>query len=202
MRVGLLLASFVAAVSLVASPAFACKGKSDVFSADLSDEDSLTADGTDLTFNNDKVLVKVAKGRFGVAMYGEDISDAVDMCLTFKTIKEAGNDAAAGILFWDDGGSKYFAWVFTKTGQARVSFRDEKGWGKTPPLADKKVGYKKGQENTLRITLQGGNATVYVNDMKVGQFKRKGGAPDSFMVGIAFQEGDYEVSKFAGTSVD
>jgi len=194
------MASLVASWALVASPAHACKGSTELFNIDFNEDEAL-GEGDHLQYGNGKLLVKVPKGKIGWAIYPESISETdMDLCVTFKVLKELDQNSAAALVFWGDSevGDRYLAFVFTKTGNAQIS-QLGKSW-KT--LAEgKKPDYKKGQENTIRVTLKGTEGVAYVNDKQFAKFKRKQ-ALDESNVGIAFQGGDWEVTKFVGTSVD
>jgi hypothetical protein len=195
MRLSLLLASLVAAAALAASPAHACKGSTEIFNVDLTSEDSLLLND-DAEFTDGKMIMRVDGIKF--ATLPDDITDTdIDICLTYKNLGKAGKDAAAAIMFWDDGNLQYFAMVFN-TGNGEISTR-AKTWKNI--TNSKKTNYKKGEENTIRITLKGTEGVAYMNDQPFAKFKRKD-TLDSFQVAIALQSGDWEVSKFAATSVD
>jgi hypothetical protein len=196
MRALSLFAGLVAVSALAANPAYACKGGTETFNINFNDEDSLTQNDA-FTYSNGKAVVKPPKGKIAWAFNPDQIDSDIDLCVTFKTLKEAANPAAA-LIFWTSDKDMYLAMVSTKTGQAQIYIL-AKQW--RDGSASKKVEYKKGADNILRVVLKGNEGTASLNDKEFVKFKRKE-ALDSFNVGIGFQDGEFEVSKFAGTSVD
>jgi len=204
MRVTLLLASIVAAASLAANPAHACKGNTEIFNIDFNDEGSLgeSDEYRTLTYSDGKLVLKAAKGKIAWPETDDTYSDDIDICVTVKLLKltEKGS-VGAGIKFWSLSGD---TWVFLLdpiAATAKIA-RSQKKW--TFPVNNKKVDIVKGpdHESSLRLTVQGKDLTAYVNDKQVFTYKRKDDAPDDFSVGIAAEGGEWEFSEFKATSVD
>jgi hypothetical protein len=198
MRVPLVLAGLVAFSALSASSAHACKGQTELFNVNFNEEDAMGSDDR-LSYGDGKMKVTVEKGKFTPAYYPESITDSdIDLCMTFKNLKETGQDAAAGLMFWASPDDTYYATVFSKGGNGHIAILGKR-W--KDGSAMKKVDYKKGADNTIRVTIKGTEGVAYINDKEFAKFKRKNPL-DQFDVGVMFQDGEWEVSKFAGTSAD
>ena len=185
----------VAAAALAANPAYACKGKKEIFKADM--DDMPFGDLEFLTYDSDSVTVKPPKGKvvWPAVMLDDDVSGNIDLCITVKLMKAA---SQGGLSFWGMSGEKWIA-VFDRDGNTIVGASANGKWTNQP---SKKGEMKKNAENVIRLTLKGKEGTLYLNDTKLQTFRRKMEPDDTYEIGIAAQNGDVQFSEFRGTSVD
>ena len=193
-------ANLAVGVALMANPAVACNGKTEIFNVDLTDEDALQGNYIEWQIGKGKATTSVAKGKIGYGTVPDDVTVSdIDLCVTFKSVRENGPNATAGLTFWEEGDLRYLALVMTKRSTAYITTNNNKGWKDV--TKERKVPYKAGEANTLRVTLHGTDGVGYLNGQEFVKFKRKD-APDSFTVGVVVQDGDWEVTKLAGTSLE
>src|SRR5204862_2987377 len=108
----------------------------EIFNVNFSEEDALGA-SDNLDYSNGKMTVKAAKGKIAWAFYPDVITDSnIDLCVTFKALRETGDNAAASLVFWALQDSKYFGMFFTKTGNGSIAVLGKGGWRNATP--DKK----------------------------------------------------------------
>jgi hypothetical protein len=171
------------ALMLVASPAFACNGPSAKISGDFQTGEKAWGEpdaqfqpkGAEAIFNP-QVSTQTARWNAGTAL-----ADG-DACVTIA-MPAATADATrsyAGMLFWVIDKDNFYQAVISPNGMFTVA---RKVRGKIVPTAP--VGWLQtatlrlgpNEKNTLRVTLEGQNVTVRLNDQEVARFR--GQAPDA-----------------------
>lgn len=207
MRLTLLMVSLVGAAALAANPAYACKGGEELFKADMSEMPF--GDDKDMEYKDNKVVVKVGKGKVFFPSYIMDdaVSGDVDLCVTFKLLKPT---SLGGLQFWYGDNSKGVGerWIasFASTGASYVTHLEVGGgkWNWKDAAPSKAAPIKKGDANTIRVVVKGQEFTVFLNDKQVQVVKHSKTtmAPEEYKVGLFAQESDVEFSDFIGTSAE
>jgi hypothetical protein len=171
------------ALMLVASPAFACNGPSVKISGDFQTGErawgepdaQFQAKGSEAIFTP-QVSTQTARWNAGTTL-----ADA-DACVTIA-MPAATADATrsyAGMLFWVIDKDNFYQAVISPNGMFTVA---RKVRGKIVPTAP--VGWLQtaalklgpNEKNTLRVTLEGQNVAVRINDQEVARFR--GQTPDA-----------------------
>ena len=166
----------LAACALVgAPPAFACKGKTVLFSDSFREvDDKWGAENDAVQFDDGRIKMKAsANAAYKVKYSGKTFADA-DICATLRSPNEltSANEPYAGVMFWVQGYSDFYVWQISAVGTASL-WRQVKG--KWVNVLDWRniEGLKKGaaQHNTLRVVTRGQDVELYINDAKIAVIK-------------------------------
>lgn len=168
-----LLLAIAMAVSVLASPAYACKGGKVQFADDFRDvdpawnieaaPDRYAISGGKLAISPDAKITPL--GNWTNLYTGSFFGDA-DICVTITFPTEAGaEDASGGIAFWATDINNLYKFGISPAGTASI-IRWQNGkvlmvasWRKTDALKT-----TPGATNTIRVTLNGSSAATYIND--------------------------------------
>ena len=124
--------------------------------------DEVTQDG--------KLTIKVFKASTSTVLYRGDVYDDVQICVNVKLVQTGSSDEeTAGVIFWAKDYNSYYSLSVAPDGMIAVS-RWAGGRWLFPMPYQPNAAMKKGagQINALRVVLRGSEATVYVNDQKIG----------------------------------
>ena len=163
---------------LAASPAFACKGPTSLFSDDFREVDeSWGTDAANVTVEDGRVKIKAEPNSGYKLLYPSTSFDSFDLCITARMpnnvpVTNPTGDATAGVLFWASDYSNFFVFEISANGQVGVERMTKNKW--TTILNWRKVDGVNtglGAKNRLRVTAEGNNLTFYVNDAKVAAIK-------------------------------
>ena len=168
------------ALLLAASPAFACKGKTTMFSDDFREvDDSWGSDKDNVSVEDGRVKVKAAANTVYRLKYSGSPFDDADMCVTVRIPNDiaAPTESYGGIIFWAQDYSNHYVFQADASGRAGL-WRMLKGkWVSIidwRPVEGAKTGV--GGRNTLRVVTKGSSIELYENDVKVASVK--GQAPE------------------------
>jgi len=182
-------ALFIAAALLVAAtPAFACKGKTTMFSDDFREvDDSWGSDPAYVSVEDGRVKVKTdANTGYGI-LYSSTAFDKFDFCLTVRmpnNVEPTVSDGDGGLIFWASDNSNYYAFLISPNGAATVQRKNKGKW--TVVVTSKKIeGVKTGPgaKNRLRVTADGGNLTFAINDLRFASIKGQA-PPEPGQIGL------------------
>jgi hypothetical protein len=200
MRLSPLVAGLAAAaIVFVTHPVLACNGSTDVFEENFDSDDSPFGDLDDTQYGEGKFVVMPQKGKFIRGYLPDSVADDVDICVTIKITKETEKETLGGIVFWSDASESYYFGI--GHGVFRVPRLANNKW-QNDTVNFKAIKYTKDGENVLRLTIQGREATGYVNDQKVFRLKRRNDISDYDVGLFAEFKGEFEFTKFKGTSVE
>lgn len=105
--------------------------------------------------------------------------DDIDLCVAMTTVAGVEpEDVKAGVAFWYTDTNNFYVFEFSPNGQASVWRRQRGEW--LEQIAWQEVEGARdgdGAVNELRVVTKGNQATVYLNETEVGQFK--GVAPNN-----------------------
>jgi hypothetical protein len=114
-----------------------------------------------------KLIVQTPEGLAYPRIYNNDIYDRVEVCTTISTDKSQ-EGSNAGLIFWAKSYNSYYVFLVTPaTGTALVARRVNGTW--LHPIPSKEFAAIKrgdGETNEIRVAVDGGRATLYVNDQK------------------------------------
>ena len=163
------------AVTLAATPAFACKGAKTLFTDDFQEVDaSWGLDAPDVTVEDGKVKVKPQPNISNLLIYkGLNFGEA-DVCLTVRMPNVVSNNdnTMAGPVFWQKDYDNYYMFMITPSGYAEIARKLAGKWVSVIDWkADSDIKTQAGASNTLRVTLSGNTITAYVNDAKFAAVK-------------------------------
>jgi hypothetical protein len=163
------LAVIAVATWCAIAPAAACKGPSVLFEENFKEPDPAWElyDGVEITGGAMRISAKPNSGA-GI-VYSGGTFDPADICvdITMPEVKQPG-PALGGIIFAGMNYNNFYHFWISPAGTAGVMRRTPDRW--LNPVPARKVEHLKarpGAVNTMRVTLQGTRATIYVNDEKI-----------------------------------
>jgi len=163
----------ILALTIAASPALACKGD-EIYSDDFTDPNGPWPNPPWFTIGGGNAEIKMDPGYRGVVNYlGGDFTD-LDVCvdITYPEAKNPDGGTYGGIVFWFKGMEDHYE-VFTTPIGAVGAFRYTMGRAllATPVRKQNAVKAGAGSTNTFRVTVKGGNVTIYGNDQRLANFR-------------------------------
>jgi 3-keto-disaccharide hydrolase len=166
----------VVAAALATSPALACKGKNVLFEDDFAEPDPAWGMWDAISITDGSLIIKTGASGIYSVLHEADVYDKADMCVDV-TIPKYGKpgDVAASLLFgaqYNGDSKNYYQFWISPNGSVGVSRLLNGKW--TNPVPSRKVEgmpTAPGSKVTMRVTLNGNRATIYVNDIKVVDFK-------------------------------
>jgi hypothetical protein len=173
----------VAALLLLASSnvAFAaCQGSTILFE-DRFDalQPTWGTQSDSLKVEDEQLVVAPEPAAYFWAINEASLYDDIDMCIAMTTVTGVEpEDVKAGLVFWYSDTNNFYVLEFSPNGQASVWRRQRGEW--LEQIAWQEVeGARKGDGavNELRVVTRGNQATVYLNETEVGEFK--GVAPNN-----------------------
>src|SRR5262249_2735988 len=163
----------ILALTIAASPALACKGD-EIYSDDFTDPNAPWPNTPWFTIGGGNAEFKMDPGYRGVVNYlGGDFTD-FDVCvdITYPEAKDPNGATYGGIVFWFKGMEDHYAVLTTPAG-AVVALRHTmvRSVVASPLRRDNAVSAVTGSTNTFRVTVKGGNVTIYGNDQRLANFR-------------------------------
>ena len=116
------------------------------------------------------LLEKLVAGKAMRSLYGGDVYDDVDICVTIGSLaSDKPGNQLAGIVFWAKDYNSYYLFVIDATGQYKVlRYAGGRYLFPIPFQANAAIKKGTGQTNSLHVATKGTQATFYVNDQQVG----------------------------------
>jgi hypothetical protein len=176
MRWGVLGLAVAATVSATA-PAVACNSKNVLFRDNFTATDPGWAlyDKNTVTIGGGSLKLTPQPGTNAFVYYRGDVYDQADVCVDATAVGGGSSlpDGEAGLIFaYEDYVGFYFFWISPKNGTAGVLQWSNSANKFLVPMAAQKIqglDARVGVKNTLRITIKGAKATLYLNDRQVAQ---------------------------------
>jgi hypothetical protein len=178
------------ALAVAVSPALACKGETEIYSDDFTDQ-SGPWEGTDnATIGGGFATLKAEGGKNAVLMYTGGLVQEFDLCvdISMPASRDPNGGAVAGILFWFNGNPPEFYGFITTPGGVTGALRlkDNKPLVVSPFRKQNAVKTGTDAKNMFRITAKGNAVTVYANDTRIAGFR---GTPADGYLGF-YAEGE------------
>ncbi|MEJ0013359.1 MAG: hypothetical protein WDM94_12200 [Bauldia sp.] len=179
-----------------AGAASACEGKTILLEDHFDEKSSVWSTTGAVTYTDGLIEMKVKPGKadkiFANPFY-KDVDICADMAVT------AGSNLPGiylGIAFWATDKDNLYTFQISPSGVAGV-FRLKDGEWSTIVEDTKSDAIKQGRDkvNTLRVTTEGEDGTIYVNDEKITDFKGEPPA-EGQLVGFVAQAADQSSATF------
>jgi hypothetical protein len=177
-----LLGALIAAM-LVSTSALACKGKTV-----LLEDDFMVADpgwSNSIVIGGGTAKLTAERDEFVVELHSANDYGDADICVDVMLPQEGGDDAWGGIAFWAEHEDNFYWYTMNAIGAVEVRrFRNNK-W--LTPMKERRVprvDARPGTTHTLRVTVQGSKATLYVDNIKVTDLNGQPPKEETF-IGLA-----------------
>jgi hypothetical protein len=161
------------ALVIASSPALACKGKTVLFDDNFTDPDPAWGSSENVVIGKGVMKITSDPNTGSAAFYSGDLFEKGDFCVevTIPELKDA-QDTSGGLLFAGQDYTNWYTAMLSPVGTVYVSRLVNGKWIQPVP-AQKVEGMntRVGGTNTLRVTLDGPRATLYVNDKKIIDFR-------------------------------
>jgi hypothetical protein len=173
-------AGLVAALALMATPAFACQGSKVLFSDDFRQVDaSWGLDSPDVSVEDGKVKVKAQPDISNLLIYKGLLFSDADFCLSVRTPNFVSNsdNTMAGPIFWAQDYDNYYMFMITPSGYAEITRKVKGKWLDIIPWRqDTNIKRESGSTNVLQVETRGDAITASINGTKFATVK--GQVPD------------------------